>query len=191
MNIKFFIAAILALWCAGLNVSAQAQGEIRAGRAIHLSINGVPSEDKARFDGDYPVSDSGTVNLPYIGPIRAAGLKAEQLARSIQQTYQSEKIYTNPTVNVMVSTADTLLEEIVHVGGQVTRTGAVKFVQGLTLYQAVMQAGGATPFGSLRRVKVWSNGKMKQFDLTQGNSMAVPVKPGDTIEVPQKDIWGR
>jgi len=189
MNLKTFVAAILALWCALLHVSAQA--EIKAGRAISLTINGVPSDDKARFDGTYPVSEAGMINLPYIGMIRAAGLKSDQLSRNIQSLYQSQKIYSNPTVNVLVSTADTLVEETVHVGGQVTRTGAVKFAQGLTLYQAVMQAGGATPFGSLRRVKLYRAGKMKQFDLTQGQTMTVPVEPGDTIEVPQKDIWGR
>ncbi|MBN8457060.1 MAG: SLBB domain-containing protein [Verrucomicrobia bacterium] len=169
-------------------VKGHAQDEIKAGRAINLTINGVPVEDKTRFDGVYPVSESGMINLPYIGLMRAAGLKSDQLARSIQGEYQRRQIYTNPTVQVLKSSADTLVEEVVHVGGQVGRPGPVKYMQGLTLYQAVQAAGGATPFGQMKRVKLYSGGKMRQFDLTQGQFMAIPLKPGDTIEVPQKGV---
>lgn len=188
MNLKTFLFAVFAACLVALN--AYAQSEIKAGRAINLSINGVPSEDKARFDGTYPVSESGMINLPYIGMIRAAGLKSDQLSRVIQSTYQSKKIYTNPTVQVLISSADTLVEEVVHVGGQVSRPGPVKYMQGLTVYQAVMAGGGPTPFGSMKRVKLYRTGKMRQFDLTQGQFMSVPLEPGDTIEVPQKTITG-
>lgn len=186
MNFKTLVFAVLASLLVVVN--ALAQSEIKAGRAINLSINGVPSEDKARFDGTYPVSDSGMINLPYIGMIRAAGLKSDQLSQVIQGAYKSRQIYTNPTVQVLVNSSDTLVEEVVHVGGQVTRTGPVKFMQGLTLYQAVQAAGGVTPFGQLKRVKLYRAGKMKTYDLTQGQFMAVPVEPGDTIEVPQKGV---
>ena len=188
MNVKTLLFAALASLLMVLN--ALGQSEIKAGRAIQLSINGVPSEDKARFDGPYPVSDTGMINLPYIGLMRAAGLKSDQLARSIQSAYVSRQIYTNPTVNVLVNSSDTLVEELVTVGGQVTRPGPVKYMQGLTLYQAVQAGGGATPFGSMKRVKLYRAGKMKEYNLTQGQFMAVPLQPGDTIEVPQKTITG-
>jgi polysaccharide export outer membrane protein len=168
-----------------------AQTQIKAGKAINIFISGVPATEKSLVDGVYPVSDSGMVNLPHIGLIRAAGLKADELSRVIQSTYQSRKIYTNPTVQVVSSSQDTLDEQIVHVGGLVGSPGPVKFTQGLTLYQAVQAAKGATAFGSMYRVKLYRAGKMREYDLTQGQSMTVELLPNDTIEVPQKNIWGR
>jgi hypothetical protein len=41
------------------------------------------------------------------------------------------------------------------------------------------------------RVKLYRAGKMREYDLTQGQSMSVELLPNDTIEVPQKNIWGR
>ncbi len=168
-------------------LSAWAQNDtIRAGQAIELRINSVPAEEKAKFDGAYPVSSSGTINLPYLGLIRAAGLRSDQLAVSIQNAYRSRQIFTNPTVQVLTSTDQTLNEQLVTVGGQVNRQGPVKYTPGMTLYQAVAAAGGASPFGSMKRVKIYRGGKMTQYDLTKGQSMNVPVQPNDTIEVPQK-----
>jgi polysaccharide export outer membrane protein len=174
-----------------LAASSIAQTQIKPGRAITITISGVPAQEKALVDGPYPVSESGMVNLPHIGQVRAAGLRADELSSVIQSAFKSRQIYTNPTVQVMSSSMDTLDEQMVHVGGQVTRPGPVKFSQGLTLYQAVQAGGGATPFGSMYRVKVYRDKKMTQYDLTQGQSMSVPLVPNDTIEVPQKNLLGR
>ncbi len=185
MNLK----PIFILLCALLMPLVTAWGQsdtIRAGQAIQLSINGVPAEEKAKFDGPYPVSSTGQINLPHLGLIRAAGLRSDQLAVSIQNAYRSRQLYTNPTVQVLISSDQVLTEQILTVGGQVNRQGPVKFVSGMTLYQAVAAAGGANAFGSMKRVKLYRAGKMTEYDLTKGKFMDVPVQPNDTIEVPQK-----
>lgn len=168
-----------------------AQTQVKSGKAITLFISGVPAQEKSLVDGTYPVSESGMVNLPHIGLIRAAGLKADELSTVIQNTYKSRKIYTNPTIQILTSTQDGLDEQLVHVGGQVGSPGPVKFTQGLTLYQAVQAAKGATAFGSMYRVKLYRGGKIREVDLTQGQSMSVTLQPNDTIEVPQKNLLGR
>jgi polysaccharide biosynthesis/export protein VpsN len=185
--------SIFILLCALIMPLMSAWGQndtIRAGQAIQLNINGVPAEEKSKFDGIYPVSSSGMINLPHLGLIRAAGLRSDQLAVSIQNAYKSRQLYTNPTVQVLVSSDQVLTEQILTVGGQVNRQGPVKYASGMTLYQAVAAAGGATPFGSMKRVKLYRAGKMTQYDLTKGQFMQVPVQPNDTIEVPQKTPWG-
>lgn len=189
MNVKSILILLCALFMPLMKAAAQ-NDTIRAGQAIELRINGVPAEEKSKFDGPYPVSSSGMINLPHLGLIRAAGLRSDQLSVSIQSAYVSRQIYTNPTVQVLVSSDHTLTEQILTVGGQVNRQGPVKFAAGMTLYQAVAAAGGATPFGSMKRVKLYRAGKMTQYDLTQGKFMDVPVQPNDTIEVPQKTPWG-
>ncbi|MFT3990521.1 MAG: polysaccharide biosynthesis/export family protein [Luteolibacter sp.] len=176
-----------------LAFSAHAFGQlITPGKAIQITIQGVPPEEKSRIDAMYPVSENGSVNMPYIGHVQAAGLRTDQLAASIQARYKSAEIYTNPTIQVMSDSINsTIADKQLFVGGQVRRTGPVKYTPGLNLYQAIQAAGGPTEFGSMKRVKLIREGKQRQYDLTQAQFMGVPVMPDDTIEVPDKNVWGQ
>ena len=69
---------------------------------------------RARIDGIYPVSDAGIINMPFIGTVRAAGLRNEDLAASLQARYKSLGIYTNPTIQVISKTGDSIDEQMVH-----------------------------------------------------------------------------
>ena len=189
MNLKMTLIGCFASVL--LPITALSQTLIKAGKTVTITVSGVPVEEKSRLDGSYPVSDSGMINMAHIGTVRAAGLKADELSRVLQSTYKSRQIYTNPTFQVLTSTGDTLDEQLVHIGGKVGRPGPTKFTQGLTLYQAIQAAGGPTEFGSMYRVKLYRDGKQRLYDLTKEESMSVPLKPGDTIEVPQKNIWNR
>ncbi|MEP4077475.1 polysaccharide biosynthesis/export family protein [Haloferula sp.] len=168
-----------------------AQSTISAGRAIEIRIQGVPTEEMSRVNNTYPVSEAGYIRMPFIGNVRAAGKSPNSLAQSIEGAYKSAQIYTNPTVQVLASSDETLAEHIVTVGGYVQRPGPVKFVRGLTLYNAVQAGGGATPFGSMHRVRLIRNGKLREYDLFKTEAKGVLVQPSDTIEVPQKNIFGR
>lgn len=186
MFLKKILLAFLAVLCLATSLSAQ----IRAGRAIQISILGVPSEEKQKFDSMYPVSESGQINMPFIGRVKAAGLRAEQLAAALEERYRSAEIYRNPTIHVIDTDAKTIEQQKVFVGGQVRRNGAVPYTRQLTLYQAIQAAGGATEFGSMKRVKLFRKGQQKQYDLTKSQFMHIPLEPEDTIEVPQKGPFG-
>lgn len=189
MNLKTIFTAIITALL--LSIPAFSQAEIKAGRAIQITIQGVPTDEKAKIDGMYPVGVNGTINMPFLnGTLRAAGMFPEDLALSIENAYKREQIYRNPTIQVFASSADVLDEQQVHVGGRVRTPGPTKFNDGLTLYQAVQAAGGATEFGSMKRVKLFRGGQQRQYDLTQAKFMQIPLRPGDTIEVPQKTITG-
>lgn len=166
--------------------------QIEAGTSVQITIMGVPAEEKGKIDALYPVSESGTVNLPFVGVVRAAGKRPETLAAAIQSAYRSAQIYTSPTIQV-VSTAEgsSVREQMVHIGGQVRSPGPVNFQKNLTLYQAIQAAGGATEFGSLKRVKLYRNGKTYKYDSTNPQFMRVPLKPNDTLEIPQKNWLGQ
>ena len=175
-----------------LALVAPALSQIEAGKSVQITIMGVPAEEKGKIDAIYPVSESGTVNLPFIGKLRASGRSPESLASAIQNAYKSAQIYNSPTIQV-ISTAigGSVDQEMIHVGGQVRRTGPVVFLKKLTIYQAVQAAGGATEFGSLKRVKLYRNGKTQTFDLSNPQFMRVPLQPNDTLEVPQKNWLGQ
>ncbi|MBB5350361.1 polysaccharide export outer membrane protein [Haloferula luteola] len=185
-----FLLTLLCLFVA-FGHQLQAQTTIQAGRAIEIRIVGVPPEEAARVNNTYPVSEGGYVRMPYIGNVRAAGLRPEALAQSIEASYRAAKIYTSPTIQVISSSDETLTELMLTVGGYVRKAGPVKYFRGLTLYNAVQAAGGANEFGSMHRVRLLRDGKVKEYDLTEIASKTVAVEPNDTIEVPQKNIFGR
>lgn len=188
MNLKSILYFVTALFASMMPLMSQ----IEAGTSVQITIMGVPAEEKGKIDALYPVSESGTVNLPFIGTMRAAGLRPETLAATIQNAYRSAEIYNNPTIQVVSTTeGGGVREQMVHIGGQVRRPGPAKFNNNLTIYQAVQAAGGATEFGSLKRVKLYRNGKTQTFDLTNPQFMRVPLRPDDTIEVPQKNWLGQ
>lgn len=187
MNLKNLFLALFAM----ILVSTHASAQIRAGKAINITISNVPAEDKATVNGTYPVSDSGTINMPMIGTVHAAGLSSAALQSTLQERYKSAEIYTNPTIQVLVDAEGAnVAQESVTVGGQVRKPGPVVYSRELTLWQAIQNAGGATEFGSMHRVKLFRDGKMKQYDVTKAQYMAIPLQRNDTIDVPQKTAWG-
>lgn len=188
MNLKTALFALVAL----VFVQVSVQAQIQAGKAINITISNVPDEDKTTVTGVYPVAENGMINMPFIGMVRAAGLQSQDLANSLQARYKSAGIYTNPTIQV-ITNAETaqVNQESVTVGGQVRRPGPVPYGKELTLWQAVQAAGGATEFGSMYRVKLFRDGNQKTYDLTKAQFMRVPLQRNDTIEVPQKNAWGR
>jgi hypothetical protein len=42
----------------------------------------------------------------------------------------------------------------------------------------------------MKRVKLFRAGRQRQYDLTRLQDMNVLLEPNDTIEVPQKNVWG-
>ncbi|MDP4625113.1 MAG: polysaccharide biosynthesis/export family protein [Akkermansiaceae bacterium] len=188
MKLKNLLAALIGLSFA----ISPAMSQIESGTSVQITIMGVPTSEKGSIDGLYPVSEGGNINMPYIGSVRAAGMNPENLAASIQSRYKAAEIYTTPTIQVIDTRGGAgVKEQMIHVGGQVRRTGPVNWQKNLTIYQAVQSAGGATEFGSLKRVKLYRNGRMQTYDLTNPQFMRVPMEPNDTIEVPQKNWFGQ
>jgi len=184
---KLWLTIWMALVCAMTPVIGQV---IQIGKPVNISILGVPAEEKGRIDGSYPVAENGTINMPFIGEVRAAGLKPEVLRAALEARYRAAQIFRNPTFQVVSDVAGRDLDEaIVTVGGQVGRPGPVKYNRGMTLWMAIQAAGGPTPFGTMKRVKVLRAGKQRMYDLTELQNMQIPLESGDAIEVPPKRPW--
>jgi polysaccharide export outer membrane protein len=183
--------ALLLLILSMVPMIASAQSTIRPGRAIEIRIQGVPPEEMQRVNNTYPVSEGGFIRMPFIGAVKAGGMSGNALAQSIEARYKSAQIYTNPTIQVITSGEDSVEELVVTIGGFVRAPGPKPYYRGLTLYSAVQAAGGATEFGSMFRVKLIRDGRLREVDLMKTNNKTILVEPNDTVEVPQKNIFGR
>ena len=172
-------------------ISGSVSAQIQAGKAINITISNVPDQDKNTINNVYPVSDSGMVNMPFIGAVRAQGLRNEELAAALQARYISAGIYTHPTIQVITNSVNKGVdEETVTLGGQIRKTGPVLFFKGLTIWQAIQNAGGPTEFGSMYRVTLFRDGNQKTYDLTKTEFMQIPLQRNDAIDIPQKNAWG-
>jgi len=164
------------------------QKGIDAGKAFRITIKGVPAEEKAKVDADYPVNERGEINLLYLGKVNTVGKTSEQLASDIEKAYRDSKIFMEPTVEVFIGKIGDPGDPVIHIGGQVRRPGPIDFVEGMTLWKAIQAAGGATEFGSLKRVKLYRDGKQIVYDMEHKENISLPLKVNDTIEVPQKSF---
>jgi polysaccharide export outer membrane protein len=88
----------------------------------------------------------GKISLPLIGELTAAGKRLMELQNEIKSRYEGR--LDNPEVLVLLESG--MASAIV--AGFATKPGKIDFDRPRTVYQVVMQAGGATDYGSLSNV---------------------------------------
>lgn len=165
-------------------LSSLGQATLRVGDPVEIKISGVPAEEQAQVNNTYTVDADGDVNLPYINKVRAQGMTPAQLSGTIEGLYRAEKIFTNPTITIMMQPT----ARFVNVGGAVRTPSRVPFTEDMTLLAAINAAGGFNDFADQRRVRVLRGRDVKVYDVRQSRrdpSLDIALKPGDRVEVPQ------
>ncbi len=160
------------------------QATLRVGDPLEIKIGGVPIEEQNQMNNIYTIDAQGSINLPYINRVKAEGLTPAELARSIEETYRANKIYTNPNITIVMQPASRL----VNVGGAVRNPTRVPFTEDMTLLAAISAAGGFNDFADQKRVRLLRGSEAKIFDVRQFRrdpSKDIKLQPGDRIEVPQ------
>ena len=186
--------AVFALF-ATLITPVFASPEISPNTTLSINIYGVTNAEQSKFAGSYTVDSSGFIYLPLLkNGLKASGFSSSKLARKIEDAYREAEIYTNPRINVISNKdeeAQKIDAQIVTVGGFVAGPGPIPYTRGMTLFEAVTAAGGASTFGSDKRVELHRGGVKKGiYNIRLAKDMKTPVYPGDTIKVPQKTVFG-
>ncbi len=183
------LGALLAM-AAPLTSSAQsAESSLRSGDNIIVKISGVPAEEIAVVSTSYAIGDGGTINLPYIGEVRAAGMRPSTLQRNIEAAYKAAQIFTHPTIQVTPNMGEggAGMTQVIFVSGEVKAPSRISMTPGMTVSGAITAAGGFGDFANPKRVKLIRSGRSMELDCRQADSQAslMPVQPGDTVVVPQ------
>lgn len=158
---------------------------LKSGDQIGIQISGIPPEEVQQISHNYRISEQGSISLLYLDEVQASGLKPSELERKIAGLYKSKEIYTHPTISISVDTTGT--ERVVTVGGAVQKPGPVAYRSGLNVAAAIDMAGGKTPFGNMKKVKLVRSGKeYGPLDLskTSNRDNEMLLEPGDRIVVP-------
>src|SRR5947207_765102 len=95
------LLVIAALLVPSISGHAQsAESTLRNGDSIIVKISGVPPEEITVVSTSYDIGDNGTINLPYIGEIKASGMRPSTLQKNIEAAYKKADIFTHPTIQV-------------------------------------------------------------------------------------------
>jgi len=168
----------------GFAAIASGQATLRVSDFVEVRISGVPTDEQTQVNNVYTVDANGSLNLPYIGKVKGAGLTPAQLAASIEGGYRAAKIFTNPTITIVMQPTTRL----VNVGGAVRTPSRVPFTEDMTLLTAINAAGGFNDFADQKRVRLLRGSKVTVYDVRKFRrdpSKDIALQPGDRVEVPQ------
>jgi len=138
------------------------------------------------FTGVYRISEAGTIDFPLIGKVNVDGRTASKVAEEIR-TRLAAGYLKQPQVTVFVR--ETKSQKI-HVLGEVNKPGTFVYEAGMTVIQAVTDAGGFARLASPNSVRITRSGIDRKFvvrvgDIRNGNAPNFKLQPGDIVFVPE------
>ncbi len=129
------------------------------------------------------VETDGTIDFPYVGRIRAAGLTQDEVARAIEKQLAARQIVTEPHVLVEVTTFGTQAS----VQGQVGVPGVYTLDRPTNLTQLLSRAGGLrdAALGGTITVRRARGGilKFNSKDIQAGRGPGANLQIGNNDEV--------
>lgn len=181
------LLAVASLWLAGCaggappqvasdtTAPASATQEYRLGAGDKVRII---TFNEASLTGEFDVSSSGTIALPLVGEVRAAGLTVGQFQDAVVGVLKNGYL-KDPRVSVEVLTYRPF-----YIMGEVNKPGEYPYVHGMTVLKAVATANGFTYRADTRRVFLKRTDQANEVEQPLGpNTM---VSPGDTIRIGER-----
>jgi polysaccharide biosynthesis/export protein VpsN len=149
----------------------------QVGDFVKVEFSGVPV---AIPPHEEHIQNDGTITLPYIGAVRAAGKTAGELQRDIQAGYVPI-YYKHLNVTVIAQ------ERFYYVNGEVKVPGRQQYLGPITVTGAISSAQGFTDFANRKTVRLTrSDGSIHTINCVEAlrnPALDLPVYPGDRIEV--------
>ena len=162
--------------------SGSEAARFRVGDTIIVQLSGVPPEIPPHQE---LIKEDGTITMPDIGKVQAAGKTAGEVQTEIHDLYVP-KIYTHITVTVNIG------DRVYYVSGEVKLPGRLVYVGQTSVNQAITSAGDFTDFANHKNITlIRVNGDRMKINVDRvrsGRAEDPPVYPGDQIIVPRR-IW--
>jgi polysaccharide export outer membrane protein len=141
-----------------------------------------------------PVRPDGRLSLPLVPDIEAAGKTPSELAKEIEQRLRA--FVRDPTVSVMVTSFSGMPGRQVRIVGEAAQPLTIPYVEGMTVLDVVIRAGGLTRYASGNRAEIVRREnpdgppqviRVRLNDLIRGGDITqdVQMRPGDTLIIPQ------
>jgi polysaccharide export outer membrane protein len=153
LSIFFALAFVLVLFCAcqtGKNPHAPTAEDLTPpllrlapGDVVEVTFPGATN-----FNAMHRIGPEGTITMPLVGQVDAAGKSAEELQSQLMKLYSTELKDTNVIVSVAGS------GNVVYVDGAVLRPMKITLERPITALEAVEEAGGFTDTANRKKVTV-------------------------------------
>lgn len=141
-----------------------------------------------------PVRPDGKIAVPLIGDITAAGRTPEQLAADISRKLSSYVIKPQVTVILTDLKGQEFLSRI-RVTGAVGHDMSISYHQGMTVLDAVLEAGSVDIYADANATKLYRRTEtgavtydIRLKDIMENGDMRtnIMLMPGDVITVPER-----
>ena len=139
--------------------------------------------------GDYQADNQGNLDFPFVGRMNIKGQTNTSLADRIASQLRDGDYILEPQVSVVIKEHNSAR---ILIDGKVTRPGALPFRTGMTLLEAISQAGGREPLADRRVVRLTrSTGEGTKTEnvpvqaIYDGRQADIRLCPGDSIYVPE------
>lgn len=162
------------------------------GGHIQVALKNIPAEDVANVTAEYTVNrGDGTISLPYLsGRIRVEGMTARDIESIVRSSYISQQIYSDPIVQISLGAKNEVPVEtrFVQVSGYVAKKANLPYREGMTLIEALLEAGDITDYGS-RKVQITRGTVTRTYDYFSARDRNIRLLPKDVIFVPRRPAF--
>lgn len=164
---------------------------VKGGR-IQVALKNIPSEDVANVSSEYTVNrGDGTITLPYLsGRIRVEGMTARDIESIVRSRYIAQQIYADPIVQISLGPKNEVPVEtrFVQVSGYVGKKANLPYREGMTLIEALLEAGDITDYGS-RKIQITRGTVTRTYDYFSARDRNIRLLPKDVIFVPRRPAF--
>src|SRR6476469_9940928 len=195
ISVAGFVSILTLLACAEIGCQTETTGQSLSGQAevprhvilasgdvVKLTFSAAPELNQAQ-----KIRTDGKLSLPLVGEVDAGGKTVGQLQGDLIQLYKSQLKTPEVTVSLEASVTTVV------VSGAVNKPGKIAFERPTTVFQAIMEAGGPSEFGTLKHVRLVRtvNGVQKSQVMNINDTLIGQgtkpfyVRDGDVIYVPQ------
>ena len=143
-----------------------------------------------------PVRPDGKISLPLIGDVMATGMTPEGLSRKIEGMLSEYVRSPNVTVILTSLQGHAFLSRI-RITGSVNKNVSIPYHQGMTVLDAVLEAGSVDLYADANHTKVHRRTRsgtvaydIRLKDIMEDGDMRtnIPLLPGDVITVPERSF---
>ena len=179
----------------GADTNVVVAQEQRLGLGDKVSYRVIEDQEEPK---SLTITDSGHLEVPYLGPVHAIGKTTQQLATEVKALLEKDLYYRATVVIGLELVNKTRVTGKVYVTGQVRNKGAFEMPAGetMTVGKAIVQAGGFSDFSDKKNVKLVrksGDGKTQTFVINvvevweKGRlEKDMVVQPDDLIVVPAR-----
>jgi polysaccharide export outer membrane protein len=146
------------------------------------------------LSAELPVRPDGRISLPLVPDIQVAGRTPTELAREVEE--RLKRYVREPNVTVMVRSFVGMPDQQIRVIGEAAQPMGMPYREGLTVMDVMIGARGLTRYASGNRAEIIRRNattgereviRVRLNDLLRGGDVSqdVPMRPGDTLVIPQ------